>query len=68
VFLAEKGYELGVKTHLEMQDAELNLLTAKSNLARAARLPRRARDAGVGGRHAADGRAGTVSRHPLLLQ
>jgi outer membrane protein TolC len=34
VFLAEKGYELGVKTHLEMQDAELNLLTAKSNLAR----------------------------------
>jgi hydrophobic/amphiphilic exporter-1 (mainly G- bacteria), HAE1 family len=37
VFLAEKGYELGVKTHLEVQDAEFNLLTAKSNLARAQR-------------------------------
>jgi HAE1 family hydrophobic/amphiphilic exporter-1 len=37
VFLAEKGYELGVKTHLEVQDAQLNLLAAKSNLARALR-------------------------------
>jgi hydrophobic/amphiphilic exporter-1 (mainly G- bacteria), HAE1 family len=37
LFLAEKGYELGVKTHLDVQDAELNLLSAKSNLARAQR-------------------------------
>jgi len=37
VFLAEKGYEFGVKTHLEVQDAQLNLLAAKTNLARAFR-------------------------------
>jgi hydrophobic/amphiphilic exporter-1 (mainly G- bacteria), HAE1 family len=37
LFLAEKGYELGVKTHLDVQDAQLNLLSAKSNLARAQR-------------------------------
>jgi HAE1 family hydrophobic/amphiphilic exporter-1 len=37
VFLAEKGYELGVKTRLEVQDAEVNLLAAKTNLARARR-------------------------------
>jgi HAE1 family hydrophobic/amphiphilic exporter-1 len=37
VFLSEKGYELGVKTHLEVQDAQLNLLLAKSNRARAQR-------------------------------
>jgi HAE1 family hydrophobic/amphiphilic exporter-1 len=37
VFLAEKGYELGVTRHLEVQDAQLNLLTAKTNLARAQR-------------------------------
>ena len=37
LFLAEKGYELGVKTRLEVQDAELNLSTARANLARAQR-------------------------------
>lgn len=37
LFLAEKGYELGVKTHLEVQDAQVNLLAAKGNLARAYR-------------------------------
>ena len=43
LFLAEKGYELGVKTHLEVQDAELNLLLAKGNLARGERDYRVAR-------------------------
>ena len=43
VFLADKGYELGVKTHLEVQDAQLNLLTAKTNLTRAQRDYRVAR-------------------------
>ncbi len=43
MFLAEKGYELGVKTHLEVQDAQLNLLAAKTNLARAERDYRVAR-------------------------
>jgi HAE1 family hydrophobic/amphiphilic exporter-1 len=37
VFLSEKGYELGVKIRLEVQDAELNLLQARGNLARAER-------------------------------
>jgi len=37
VQMAEKGYELGVKIRLEVDDAELNLLQAKSNLARAER-------------------------------
>ncbi|HEX7018909.1 MAG TPA: efflux RND transporter permease subunit, partial [Gemmatimonadaceae bacterium] len=37
LFLAEKGYELGVKIHLEVQDAQLNLLQARGNLARAER-------------------------------
>jgi outer membrane protein TolC len=37
IFLAEKGYEHGVKTHLDVQDAQLNLLNAKSQLARALR-------------------------------
>jgi hydrophobic/amphiphilic exporter-1 (mainly G- bacteria), HAE1 family len=37
LFLAEKGFELGVKTRLEVQDAEMNLLAAKTNLARARR-------------------------------
>ena len=37
LFLAEKGFELGVKTRLEVQDAELNLSTARANLARAQR-------------------------------
>ncbi len=41
--LAEKGYELGVKTHLEVQDAQLNLLAARGNLARAQRDYRVAR-------------------------
>lgn len=35
--MAEKGYELGVKIRLEVDDAELNLLQAKGNLARARR-------------------------------
>jgi HAE1 family hydrophobic/amphiphilic exporter-1 len=43
LFLSEKGYELGVKTHLEVQDAQLNLMLAKGNLARAERDYRVAR-------------------------
>jgi HAE1 family hydrophobic/amphiphilic exporter-1 len=35
--MAEQGYELGVKTHIEVQDAELNLRAAEGNLARARR-------------------------------
>ena len=35
--MAEKGYEFGVKTKLDVDDAQLNLLQAKSNLARARR-------------------------------
>lgn len=35
--MAEKGYELGVKIRLEVEDAELNLLQARGNLARARR-------------------------------
>jgi len=37
VYLAEKGFELGVKTRLEVQDAELNLSAARANLAKAQR-------------------------------
>lgn len=37
VRMAEKGYEFGVKTKLEVDDAQLNLLQAKSSLARARR-------------------------------
>jgi len=37
VQMAEKGYEFGVKVRLEVDDAQLNLLQAKSNLARAER-------------------------------
>jgi hydrophobic/amphiphilic exporter-1 (mainly G- bacteria), HAE1 family len=37
LFMAEKGYELGVKTHLDVQDAQLNLAAARGNLARARR-------------------------------
>lgn len=37
VQMAEKGYEFGVKIRLEVDDAQLNLLQAKSNLARACR-------------------------------
>jgi HAE1 family hydrophobic/amphiphilic exporter-1 len=43
LFLAEKGFELGVNTRLEMQDAELNHLVARANLARAQRDYRVAR-------------------------
>lgn len=35
--MAEKGYEFGVKIKLEVDDAQLNLLQARSNLARAQR-------------------------------
>lgn len=37
VQMAEKGYEFGVKIRLEVDDAQLNLLQAKSNMARAQR-------------------------------
>ncbi|MGE5198983.1 MAG: TolC family protein, partial [Rhodospirillaceae bacterium] len=43
LFLAEKGYELGVKTRLEVQDAEQNLNVARANLAAAQRDYRVAR-------------------------
>ncbi len=35
--MAERGQELGVKTRLEVEDAELNLMQAQTNLARARR-------------------------------
>ncbi|MBI4826094.1 MAG: TolC family protein [Nitrospirae bacterium] len=35
LFLSEKGYELGVKIRLEVEDAELNLRQAKVNLSQA---------------------------------
>ncbi len=35
LFLSEKGYELGVKIRLEVEDAELNLRQAGGNLSRA---------------------------------
>jgi HAE1 family hydrophobic/amphiphilic exporter-1 len=41
--LAEKGFELGVKTRLEVQDAELNVSNARLSLARAQRDYRVAR-------------------------
>lgn len=37
VQMAEKGFEFGVKIRLEVDDAQLNLLQARSNLARAQR-------------------------------
>ena len=37
VRMAESGYEFGVKIRLEVDDAQLNLLQAKSNLAKAQR-------------------------------
>jgi HAE1 family hydrophobic/amphiphilic exporter-1 len=37
LFLSEKGFELGVNTRLDVQDAELNLTAARGNLARAQR-------------------------------
>jgi len=43
LFLAEKGYELGVKTRLEVQDAEQNVNAARANLAVAQRDYRLAR-------------------------
>lgn len=41
--LSEKGYELGVKTRLEVEDAELKLRQARGNLSRAWRDYRAAR-------------------------
>ena len=35
--MAEKGYEYGVKTKLDVDDAQLNLAAAKGNLATAVR-------------------------------
>ncbi len=43
LFLAEKGFELGVKTRLDVQDAELNLMSARASLAGAQRDYRVAR-------------------------
>src|SRR5512133_436197 len=43
VQMAEKGYEFGVKIRLELDDAQLNLVQARSNLARAQRDYRVAR-------------------------
>ncbi len=37
LLMAEQGYELGVKTNLDVDDAQLNLKTARGNLARARR-------------------------------
>ncbi|HSB03768.1 MAG TPA: TolC family protein [Thermodesulfobacteriota bacterium] len=37
LFMAEKGYEYGVKTRLDVDDAETNLVQARGNLARAKR-------------------------------
>jgi outer membrane protein TolC len=37
LYMAEKGYEYGVKTRLEVDDAELNLVQARGNLTRAKR-------------------------------
>ncbi|HIJ94171.1 MAG TPA: TolC family protein [Desulfuromonadales bacterium] len=37
VQMAEKGYEFGVKISLEVEDAQVNLLQARSNLAKAQR-------------------------------
>ncbi len=35
--MAEKGYEYGVKTHLDVKDAQVNLMSAKGQLAKAQR-------------------------------
>jgi HAE1 family hydrophobic/amphiphilic exporter-1 len=37
LYMAEKGYEYGVKTKLEVDDAQVNVIQAKGNLARARR-------------------------------
>ena len=43
LFLAEKGFEMGVKTRLDVQDAGLNVQAARASLARAQRDYRVAR-------------------------
>jgi outer membrane protein TolC len=43
LFLAEKGFEMGVKTRLDVQDAQLNRQAALASLARAQRDYRVAR-------------------------
>ena len=35
--MAEQGYSLGVKTQIEVEDAQLNVRAAEGNLARARR-------------------------------
>lgn len=35
--MAEKGFEYGVKTRLDVDDAQLNLIRARANLAKASR-------------------------------
>lgn len=42
-YLAERGFEMGVKTRLEVQDAEVDLQAARASLARAQRDYRVAR-------------------------
>lgn len=37
LFMAEKGFEYGVKTRLDVDDAQLNLTQARANLAKASR-------------------------------
>jgi outer membrane protein TolC len=37
LFMAEKGYELGVKTRLDVEDAQLGVRQARASLARAQR-------------------------------
>ena len=37
LFMAEKGYEYGVKTRLDVEDAQTNLVQARGNLAQAKR-------------------------------
>ena len=37
LYMAEKGYEYGVKTRLDVEDAQLNLLQARVNLSRGKR-------------------------------
>ena len=37
LYMAEKGYEYGVKTKLDVDDAQLNLVQARGNLARSKR-------------------------------
>ena len=37
LFMAEKGYELGVKTRLDVDDAQTSLVQARGNLTQAKR-------------------------------